>query len=79
MNQTTPPVVAQGLILIAVLIGWLFSLVQFEVYGTVQAEAIAYGGWAALLALIQLDFGAVRSRPGVTAPTGSVQHITVGP
>ena len=63
MNQTTPPVVAQGAILLAVLLGWLFSLVQFEVYHTAPAEAIAYGGWAALLALIQLDFGAARRAP----------------
>ena len=47
----------QLIILVAVIIGWAFSLIEFYAEHVAVAQPIADAGWGALLAIMQLDFG----------------------
>ena len=56
MKALSPGSMGQILILAAVILGWGYSLVEYYALQVATAQPIADGGWAALLAIMRLDF-----------------------
>ena len=63
MKALSPGSMGQILILVAVILGWGYSLVEYYALQVATAQPIADGGWAALLAIMRLDFSGSAQPP----------------